>query len=116
MPRKNPPPSTKIIRTLTGKSDPLLEKAANILIKRYRKNRAMGANNFDALTLALGDIVAAVTGRRPPRVTFVRVPARPPAPRPARPKPAKPREESDEEIMARLKAELDRRNAARSRP
>lgn len=113
MPRKNLPPTTKILRTLTGKNDPLLEKAANVIFSRYQRNKSMGANNFDALSLALRDVLASMTGRRPPRVTFVRVHARA---RPVAPKPSKPKQETEEEIIARLKAELDKRNAARAKP
>lgn len=100
----------EIIRAVVGFSvDPLAEKIATQLISRYRKNRQR-FNVRDAATVTLNQYLDDLFGRS-------RIPGKPRPPRPpgAR-KPAPPHEESEEEIIARLKAELDKRNAARAKP
>lgn len=112
MPRKKSP-TTQIIRALTGKSiDPLAEKAVALLIKRYRKNRDGGLNSGDSLKQAARDLFASLTGIRIPPPSSDR------EPRPARVSrnPSPPQADSELEHIARLKAELDRRIAARSKP
>jgi len=119
MSSKKSPTTREIIRAISGISvDPLAEKFVAQLISRYRKNRGRGQNKTDSLSLAARDLVEALTGfhipaGRKPRTVSTSTPHRSP-PR-AHAKPAPPQEESDDAIMARLKAELDRRNAERGR-
>ncbi len=104
MPRKKKSPSTEIIRAITGYSvDPLAEKALELLILRYRKNRAGGQNKGPALKGAALGLLEAVTGFRIP------TPQAGYRPRTAWPRanPAQPKEESDLEIIVSLKRELD---------
>lgn len=107
---KKKSPTTEIIRAITGNSvDPLLEKAATLLIKRYQKNRARGLGPLEALTATTGEMLSVVQSRRP-RPLYSNVPPH------VRRNPAKRKEESEDAIIARLKRELDARIARDTKP
>lgn len=104
MPRKKSL-TTEIIRTVVGFSDPTLEKAVALLIKRYQKNRALGKTQGIALRGAVNDILHPLIGLRPLReharvnVSTRVSPSRNPAP---------VQRDPDLEHIARLKRELDK--------
>lgn len=109
MARKKPSPSTKIIRTVVGFSDPTLEKIGDFLVASYQKNRALGKKPGVALRGAVNDVLEPLTGRRllRERIPFPKSP-----PRTSPRNPPEPHEETELETIARLKRELD--NQAKS--